>query len=413
VDGSLKINSRDKVRVAIMGGGPSGLMAAALLSSDPRVEVRVFERRPALGWKLLVAGSSRLNVSHGGDPLRDGFREHAKKFQSFLDSFSREAWLTYLESLGQKTFLGTSNRWLLSDEKAGSLLKVWRESLLLRGVEIIPEHEWVSVEESQSGWLFGFSHGGSYKADKGIFSLGSTAWESAPSSWMEEFRRMGIPVKSFFPTNCGFSFEASKEFFEQHQGKPLKGLRLTTPNGSALGELMITSYGFEGAPIYRLGCSGVVQLDLKPDLSVELLEERIRSARGGVEKRLVYGAKLSPGSLALALELLKPKEMDFARLAQSLKSLTVELKEPRPLTESISAGGGVDWAALDDDLQLVEKPGLFCVGEMVDWWAPTGGFLIQGSVSMGAHVAFKLLNEMGVSKELVLEKILNSQGALQ
>jgi uncharacterized flavoprotein (TIGR03862 family) len=347
-------------------------MAADVLSSH-KIPVRLFERRPAAGWKLLVAGSSGLNVTHSGE-MGPEYTHRRAEVSACLKRFGREEWLTHLHGLGEETFLGTSRRYFLKNKKASSLLASWVARLKERGVDFHFGQELVDFRAGPQVELT-FSSGRAEKGRAALLGLGGGSWESSPPRWPEAFLSKGIGFHPFAPANAGYSFRAPAGFFEKAEGKPVKGLTLKTAKGQKTGECMITRYGLEGTPVYTTGCPGPAVIDLKPDIALERLQDRLP---GGLKH-----AKLSPGAELLFRALATEPEAKGAPLARQLKSLPIELLEPRPLSESISSSGGLSWDELTQELELKKAPGIYCAGEMVDWDAPTGGFLLQACVSMG------------------------------
>lgn len=366
-------------KIAIVGTGPAALMAASRI--DPKkFEVHLFERRKSAGWKLLVAGSSGLNVTHGGEEseLWQFYRNRQKEMKSCLERFPRSQWLQHLESLGESPYLGSSNRYLIANEKAAALLKQWVQGLEASGAKFHYEAELVAIDFSNRG--LEFSRLGKQTFDAILLAMGGLSWEKSPSNWPSLFS--SFQFSPFEPSNAGYSIAANPEFFQANHGSPIKGLRLTTQLGSKVGECIITRYGLEGTPIYTVGCPGEALFDLKPDLS----EERLAARIGTKAEQFLARSKLSKGAEALAREFLPTCATPDA-FAKNLKNLKIQLLRPQPLTESISSRGGISWDELNENLMLKKANGIFCAGEMVDWDAPTGGFLLQGSVSMGAVAA--------------------------
>lgn len=373
--------------VLIVGTGPAALIAADFLSRAGR-SVKIFERRPSAGWKLLVAGSSGLNVSHAGEDLAQSFTERSQEMKKCLEVFSREDWLAYLESLKEPTFLGTSKRYFLENKKATGLLKTWVEKLQNQKVEFFFEEEMESFSSSEVKFQSGRTEPFRFL----LLALGGASWEKQLPSWPEAFRKNSLQVTPFAPENAGFEFKVSPDFFTSAEGLPIKGFKLKTAKGEKIGECMITRYGLEGTPIYSMGCPGPAEVDLKPDLELAKLQQKIQAV--GV-KKWKLAAKLSPGAELLFAALAPEGAMNSAEtLAKSLKSLPLELLRPRGLEECISSSGGLSWEELQPDLSLKKMPSVFCAGEMVDWSAPTGGFLLQGSVSMGVVAAKGILKKL-------------------
>ena len=370
----------------IVGTGPAGLLAADILSQAGK-KVVLFERRPAAGWKLLVAGSSGLNVSYEAEDLAPHYPFRSEEMKECLAAFGKNDWLSHLQGLGEETYLGTSRRHFVKNFTASTLLKSWIARLQARGAAFHFGHELKSFGQ---GYVE-FTNGARFDGKAVLLALGGPSWETEPSNWPRAFAQAGVEFTPFSPANAGYSFRAPEGFFAIAEGKPIKGLCLTTRRGARQGELMITRYGLEGTPVYSMGCPGPAEMDLKPDLAEAKLKDRLQPFRGDTTQKL-RGAKLSPGAELLFKALAPDSAFESpAALAAALKHLSIELLEPRPLTESISARGGVSWDELDASLQLKKVPRVFLAGEMVDWDAPTGGFLIQGSVSMAAKAAAAML----------------------
>lgn len=375
--------------VCILGTGPAALVAAHRLTGAG-VRVRLFERRPSAAWKLLVAGSSGLNVAYdcAAEKLPSYYPERARELSECFREFGREQWLSLLHSLGEPTYLGSSRRYFLENRTAASLTAKWVNALERTGAVFVFGEEFVDFSRVGDAWELRFRSGRTEKAANVIFALGGASWETVQPAWAEAFARHGLRVTPFAPANAGYSFRAPPEFFAANEGKPLKGLTLTTAKGSRQGELMITHYGLEGTPVYTLGCPGMASVDLKPDLTAEKFAQRLREGRGNVRQRVETRGKLSPGAMALALALLPASAWETVETAAAaLKNMPLELLEPRSLRESISSRGGLSWDELDENLQLRKFPGFFAAGEMVDWDAPTGGFLLTACASMGWKAA--------------------------
>jgi uncharacterized flavoprotein (TIGR03862 family) len=364
--------------VIICGSGPAGLMAAHVLARAGQ-PVEIFERRPGPGWKLLVAGSSGLNVTHEAPDLAPFYPTRREEIARLLARFGKDEWLAFLKELGEETYVGTSRRYFVKSFTASNLLKGWTGHLAKRGVKFHYGKEFASLE----GRSVRFTDGTAAEGSAVVLALGGPSWEESPSPWPAWFRAAGYGFEEFAPSNAGWSFRAPEGFFARAEGKPIKGLTLQTRLGEKTGELMITRYGLEGTPIYTLGVPGIARADLKPDLAEAKLAARLQPFRGGPAEK-IRGSKVSEGAF-LFFEALAPASAwdSPAALAHALKNLEVELLAPRSLKECISARGGLRFEEVNEDLQLRRAPGVFCAGEMLDWDAPTGGFLLQASVSSG------------------------------
>jgi uncharacterized flavoprotein (TIGR03862 family) len=369
--------------VAIIGTGPAALTAATYLTKAG-IKPVLFDSRPAPGWKLLVAGSSGLNVTYDcpEEDLPGFYTERGEEMAAILKRFTRDAWLKLLANLGEEPYVGSSKRYFLRNKTAATLLKSWTASLEEAGAQFVYGEELVKIE--QSPLTLHFASGKVLTPESALLALGGGSWEPEAPKWPEMLRALELEVSDLLPSNAGYRMKVPPEFFEKAEGQPIKGLVLTTTKGERQGELMITKYGLEGTPIYSVGTPGKATLDLKPDLSVDKLAERIANGRGSISQRVEHTAKLSTGAW-LMLKQFAPDHAwsSPARIAAAIKDLTIQLLQPRPLSESISARGGLSWDELGENLDVKRIPGLYAAGEMVDWDAPTGGFLIQGSASMG------------------------------
>lgn len=381
--------------ILIVGTGPAALLAADIISASSTIPVKIFERRAGPGWKLLVAGSSGLNVSYEcpEEELASYYPKRQEEIAQCLKCYGRTEWLQHLHTLGEETFLGTSRRHFLVNKKASGLLAAWIKRLEDRNVEFIFGEELVDFSAKDGAVQLVFRSGRNERGCLALLALGGPSWENTPSSWPQAFLSKGIAFEPFAPANAGFELDLPQDFFISAEGKPIKGMTLTTGKGSRTGECMITKYGLEGTPVYSVGCPGTAVVDLKPDLSLLALTERLKAAPS---RSRLKAAKISQGA-ELLFRALAPKEAtggDPEKLAKTLKNLALPLTRPRPLSESISARGGLSWDELSSSLELKKAKGIYCAGEMVDWDAPTGGFLIQASVSMAAAAAKAMLKNM-------------------
>lgn len=390
---------KSKLRIAIVGSGPAGLMAATFLSGDPKFEVHLFEKRAGLGRKLLIAGSSGLNISHDLD--LQGFCDHYQGWnlsfwQKLFTHFGLQEWLSFIQNdLGLETFLGTSDRYFVREMKASGLLKKWTDLLVQKGTQIHASRELENFTREQNGEIkLGFKNQSPASFHSVVFALGGGSWETETPAWTDLFSRKEITMLPFAPSNVGFEVAWSPAFLKEAEGKPLKKIRFTSDRGSKGGELVITSYGLEGTPVYFFGKKGTCFLDLKPDLSLAQIHERLSDVRENLAPLRRAKAKLGlcEASLALLFHHAPPEcRHDLQRFAEVVKRFPVELEGPRPLSEAISSTGGVPLDEVTSSLELKRYPGIFLCGEMLNWDAPTGGFLIQASVSMGAAVAKSII----------------------
>jgi uncharacterized flavoprotein (TIGR03862 family) len=377
--------------VAIYGSGPAALMAASELSRFP-LRITLFERRPSLGRKLLIAGSSGLNISH--DTGLDDFISHYQGFtpevwRRFFAIFSPQDWIRFVEGLGLETFVGTSNRYFVREMKASGLLRAWRSHLEGRGVEIVVQHEWRGFEE-----LMRFDASGLF--------LGGGSWEEESPRWPAIMAEAGVSVRPFHPKNVGYEVAWSRAFLAEAEGKPLKNMVLKNAKGEKAGELVITRYGLEGTPVYFLGEKGPAILDLKPSMSEGEILRRVSRFSENLSpiRRVKRGLSLGEAAMALLYHHTDGAvRSDLGALVRMIKAFPIEFSSPRPLAEAISSAGGIDLSEVSTEpgreLALKRFKGVFVGGEMLDWTAPTGGFLIQGAVTQGAVAAQSLLHFLG------------------
>jgi len=375
-------------------------MAASVISRARQHRVAIFEKRRRPGQKLLIAGSSGLNISNNL-PMIDFLKLYSGPeafWQRTLAYCSREDWLAFIHGLGLETFLGTSGRYFVKEMKALGLLNAWRQQLTLQNVAWQFAHEFTDFEPRPGGgWQLKFAGGRTEDFDAVCFGLGGGSYEpkEKPLRWPPIFLRKGLRFKPFTAANAGYQVAWPAPLLAEAEGLPLKNVELKSSRGTRRGDLVITSYGIEGTPVYFFGESGTVTLDLKPDMTVTQILERCASGQENLApmRRVKRYLNLCPGSLAVLFHL-TPRAIagDLPALAERIKALPVMLGEKQSLDEAISAAGGLELAELDDRFMLKRFPGLFAAGEMLDWDAPTGGFLIQGCVSQGAGAGQGILD---------------------
>jgi len=382
---------RPRSRVAIVGGGPAGLMAAEI-AARAGARVNVFEHMPSLGRKLLMAGRGGLNLTHSEpfDAFISRYGEAADFMAPLLTAFPPQALIDWCEGLGQTTFIGTSGRVFPRAMKASPLLRAWIARLNELGVQITTRAEW-------TGWnvdgALSFADGTVHAADATILALGGASWPrlGADGGWASLLS--DIEIASLRPANCGFTVGWSAVLRDRHAGTPLKRIAITFGDRTVRGEAVITQDGIEGGAIYALSAalrdaiardgSARLQIDLRPDLSADALAKRLEKSRGGasLSNHLRKQANLSPVAVALVQEALHTG-VDTP-LAQLIKAIPVRLTAPFGLARAISTAGGIARHEVNEHLMLRRRPGLFVAGEMIDWEAPTGGYLLQGCMATG------------------------------
>jgi uncharacterized flavoprotein (TIGR03862 family) len=383
------------VDVAVIGGGPAGLMAAETAAGAGR-SVAVFEKMPTFGRKFLMAGRGGLNLTHSEDFDRFAPRYGARSetLRAMLEAFTPADLVAWAEGLGQPTFVGASGRVFPKAMKASPLLRAWLARLEGLGVTLRTRAEW-------AGWTpdGGLSINGDevVRAKVVILALGGASWAKLGSdaAWVPALEGQGASVAPFRAANCGFDVAWSDLFRERFAGEPLKNIGLKHGEAAARGDAMVAGYGLEGGAVYALAAAlrdaieaegrAVLDIDLRPDIPVETLERRLLSPRGGqsLANFLRKAVKLSPVEVNLLREahgLELPTEP--AALAAAIKAAPIVLTAVQPLERAISAAGGVRFEGLDG-LALRTRPEVILAGEMLDWEAPTGGYLLQACFATG------------------------------
>ncbi len=385
------MNAR-RPRVAVLGTGPAGLMAAFELA-QAGFQPALYEKRPAAGWKLLVAGSSGLNVGTE-QTLREfvaQYRGPGEHFKKCFDEFSPQQWLEFIEKeLGIPTFQGTSRRYFIEGMKAPPLLKAWLGRIEAAGGQLVTRKEWSGLKSLPEGrWELRFADGTSDVVDAVVFAFGGGSWEKteSPLRWTEVTDSLGWAREPFQSSNSGFQVEWPQAFLREAEGLPIKNIRLRSSRGERAGDLVVTAYGLEGTPVYFAGELGNVVLDLKPDLREDQVLERLTSGREKLSPIRAAAKRLTLCEAAQALLFhltSEPVRKDPAQLAKRVKAFPIHLRERQPLSEAISSSGGIRFSEVDENLEMKRFPGIFLAGEMLDWDAPTGGYLLTACASQGS-----------------------------
>jgi len=398
------------MKIAIIGAGPAGLMAAQVLS-EAGLAVTIFDSKPSAGRKFLQAGRGGLNLTHAEDfsLFKSRYFEAKDFLEPTLEKFNPDDIRAWAKKLGFETFVGSSGKVYPLNKKAAPLLRTWVHQLKANKTEFEMKHHWVAW--SKDVWQFQTPDGiKEYSFDAVILALGGASWPQLGStgSWTKILKEKELKITPFKPSNMGFNIPWSELFKEKFAGTPLKNVALsfTDINGniqSKLGELLVSDYGVEGSLIYTYSkflrekieenTPITIYLDLFPHRSESKLKQELSAPRGKKSlsafwKRLgLDGVKASLLREVLGKDLLRDSEL----VAKTLKKLPLVLESYRPIEEAISTAGGLCFENLDQDLMLKNFPGIFCVGEMLDWEAQTGGYLLTGVMAQGKQAALGLL----------------------
>ncbi|UPK30565.1 TIGR03862 family flavoprotein [Bradyrhizobium sp. 195] len=389
--------------VAVIGAGPAGLMAAEVLAQGG-ARVTVYDAMPSAGRKFLMAGRGGLNLTHS-EPLPQfmaRYREAALRLQTAIESFSPDALRAWSEALGEPTFVGTSGRVFPKAFKASPLLRAWLRRLDASGVRFAFRHRWTGWD-GEGRLLFRTPNGeAAVLADATVLALGGASWPRLGSDggWVELLAARGIAISKLRPANSGFTVAWSDVFRDRFEGQPLKGVALTVGAHTVRGEAMITRCGIEGGAIYALSAElreavlglgqATLMIALRPDLHAAALTTRLSGTRGkqSLANFLRKAAQLSSVGIGLMQEAAiasgRPLAMfSPAELAHLVNAIPVQLTGVAPIDRAISTAGGVSFDELDNQFMLRKQPGVFAAGEMLDWEAPTGGYLLQASFTTG------------------------------
>jgi uncharacterized flavoprotein (TIGR03862 family) len=396
--------------IAIIGAGPAGLMAAQILS-EAGYAPTVFDAMPSAARKFLIAGRGGLNLTHAEDfkLFCSRYYEAQPLMQPALDNFSPSDMRSWAESFGYETFVGSSGKVYPLDKKAAPLLRTWIHKLKANGTQFKMKHRWIGW--SKDVWQFETSDGlKEYSFDAVILALGGASWSHLGSNgaWTETLKDKGLSIASLKPANMGFNVTYSDIFKEKFSGSPLKNVKLSFTDirgkvHSKLGELLVSQDGVEGSLIYthskflreqlEQNSPFTLYLDLFPHRSESQLKEQL-SAKRGKQSMSAFWKRLGLDGVKASLlrEVLEKDSLtDSELVAKTLKKFPLKLDSHRPIEEAISTAGGLEFENLDEYLMLKDFPSVFCVGEMLDWEAPTGGYLLTGVMGQGKQAALGLL----------------------
>lgn len=387
--------------VAIIGGGPAGLMAAEVLS-QAGFKVDLFDAMPSVGRKFLLAGVGGMNITHS-EPSPAFVARYAERSQviaPLLRGFGAQALCEWIHGLGIQTFVGSSGRVFPTDMKAAPLLRAWLKRLRESGVVIHTRHRWLGWNADNTLRIAGPEGELALNPAATLLALGGASWSRLGSdgAWLPLLEQRGVKTAPLQAANCGFDVSAWSELLRsKYAGAPLKNIAMGLQGQTLrLGECVITQTGVEGSLVYALSAqireainrsgSATVEIDLLPGKTVAEVQKALSKPRGSrsMSKHLHSQVGLDGVKAALLRELTPAASFaDPALLARAIKALPLTLIKPRPLDEAISTAGGVRFEALNEQLMIPSLPGVFCAGEMLDWEAPTGGYLLTACFASG------------------------------
>lgn len=397
-------------QIAIFGGGASGLMAAYILSKY--FDVTIYEKEKNIGQKLLVAGKGGFNLT-SELPIEELINKYSPSnfLSNSINNFNSTDLRNLLADLGIETYVGTSGRVFPNKEiKPIDVLDKIKEILLSQNVKILANHKFVSFDKKNKPIVENNSEEKSIKADYYIFALGGASWEITGSDgiWKSKFNSIGVKTVPFQASNCGININWSDNVKSSHSGKPMKNISISIDNLTSKGEAVITDYGLEGNAIYSI-VPGIrnslsknnlteIFLDFKPSNSLKQLQNRTKNkstiAKSIRSKDYAKIFNLNSTELAIIKSYTdKETYLEMGSFVKSIKNLVIPVESLRPIDEAISTVGGIDIHELNSDFSLKKYPNIFTIGEMVDWDAPTGGFLLQGCFSMGHFVGSSILKQ--------------------
>jgi uncharacterized flavoprotein (TIGR03862 family) len=401
--------------VAIIGGGPAGLMAAeSAIARGAKVDL--YDAMPSVGRKFLMAGKSGLNLTHA-EPFPQfmaRFGRDRGRLEPIVADFDPAAIRAWATGLGIETFVGSSGRIFPIDFKAAPLLRAWVRRLRAAGVRFHVRHRWTGW--SDAGQLIFETAGGpaAISADAAILALGGASWPRLGSdgAWVGILGARGVGIAPLLPANCGFDVTWSGHVRDRFAGQPVKPVVLSAGGESHRGEFVVTANGVEGSGIYPLSArlrdaiaahgSTTLTIDLLPDYSPDRLAAALRQPRGS--RSLAEHLRRTVGITGVKAGLLRefcPPDIlaDPAMLAGTMKSLAVPLKSPRPIAEAISSAGGIAWESLSESLMLTAMPGIFAAGEMLDWEVTTGGYLLTACMALGKRAGEGAADRLGLPRQ--------------
>ncbi len=393
-------------KIAIIGGGPAAMILAAELDTE-KYQVTLYEKMPTIGRKFLVAGKGGFNLTHSEqiEMMAERYVPNSifkKSFQHF-DNNDLRAWLT---SLGIESFVGSSKRvFPIKGIKPIAVLSAIKKKIKQNKVEIKTNHEWLGWNDDKH-LLFKTKKGViDVEADLVIFALGGASWAKTGSdgSWANIFQNKGITISTFQASNCAYKIDWKDDFISKNEGKPLKNISFRCGASIKKGEVVITKFGLEGGAIYALSPEirgqlnsdekAAIFIDLKPALEFDVIRSRLDKTRGTKSwtQHIESQLKLNKVSISLLKNYISKEDFtNVEKLAFQIKNLPLIIEDFAPIDEAISTVGGVPLNEIDENFQLKKLPNHYAIGEMLDWDAPTGGYLLQACFSMGNLLASHL-----------------------
>lgn len=399
--------------VAILGGGPAGLAAAEVLAKCGAFDITVYEAMPTIGRKFLLAGKSGLNLTHNEDYslFAERFGAAAAFLRPALDLFTPSDVRAWAEELGVETFVGSSGRVFPKAMKASPLLRAWRARLEAAGVSILTRHRFVGFSDGQA--VIDTPDGRrTIAADAFLLAFGGASWPrlGSDAGWVSKLSNLGVDIADFRPANCGFDRDWNPAFVDRFAGEAIKSVAATSEAGRSQGEFVITRHGVEGSLIYAHAANlrdcieregnATLTLDLVPDRDVNRLARDIarQNAKSSFSNRLRKATGLHGVKAALLRECVpEAPHLTPEKLASTIKTLPLVLDCPRPIAEAISSAGGIRLDSLDENAMLKSLPGVFAAGEMLDWEAPTGGYLLTACLATGRAAGQGIQRWLGAS----------------
>lgn len=382
--------------ISIIGSGPAGLRAAEVAAENGN-RVTIYDSKPSSGRKFLVAGKSGLNLTNACE--WQTFLSHyvgedlpTEHWNHILSEFDNTALRKWAATLGVETYTASSGKVFPTEMKSAPLLRRWIEKLRKLGVIFNFNHQLTDLSSNEKGATLKVKSQHietEHRFDSIILALGGGSWKSTGSTgaWVEILNKKGIDVTPLSAANCGWHTDWHPSILDKAEGLPLKNILVHAGKASRHGELVITKYGLEGGPIYRLGpyikalAKPQITIDFKPSFTTERLIAKMESAKCKLLHEAKLRWKLSPSVIAILENY--PKWTSVDELAKTVKTCTIPLTHARPIDEAISSAGGVKWCELDQNLMLKKLPHIYCAGEMIDWEAPTGGYLLQACFATG------------------------------